>query len=248
MDIPRSCEQWAQAMEGGGMAARRIVANVWKEACVDSGMAQEFFDSLGRKGPFRDEHEAETGAFNVVYGDQDRFTCKGKPAAADRFRSLFRLEDVSSLRYRVPEALARGDVTDSELVGELPDEDLLTLTNEYHGEVSLGNRLGVVWCADAAGSLAGDMTTLVERLGIAALENADRCVLCKYDRSTTGKSLHVPRVLDAIDRPEFEVVQDCDAETGMTRPLEGSTAEGLPEAVHRCCPVVPEVWELKELQ
>lgn len=248
LDIPPSCEQWAETMGAGGTETGRILSNVRKDGCVDPEVANEFFNRLGSRAPFGDQYEAKTAAFNVVQGDQNRFTCKGKAVPADRFRGLFRLEDVESLRYRVPEALDRAGVTDSEVVADLAEEDLLTLTNEYDGEVSLGNRLGVVWCADAAGSLAGDMSTLVDRLGIAGLKNADRCVLCRYDRSRTGRALHVPRMLDAIDRPEFEVVKDCEADNGMTRPLRRPAAEGLPEAVHRRCTVVPELWELRELQ
>ena len=74
--------------------------------------------------------------------------------------------------------------------------------------------------------------------------DADRYIFCVYNREDTERTLHVPRALDGVNQPLFQVVDDPSADCGWTKPADGTDEDGLPEAVHRSCSVVPQRWEL----
>ena len=250
MNIPSACQAWEQMMASGSGKEQGILANVRKDPCLPDGTEHDFFTRLADSGALQDAEEAAGQAYKVVKGDPDRFVCQGNPVPGERFVRLFRIDSVDALRYRVPEVLANVGLTDKDVIlSHVPDEDLRVVTDEYKGEVKLGNDLQIVWVTDRYEALPvmSDWKLLSDRLGRPSDGVEARCIFCGYNRNATGRTLHVPRVLDAIGRAEFEVNEDCSAEAGKTSPIARLPEEGLPEAVHRSCEVVPELWELKVL-
>ena len=157
------------------------------------------------------------------------------------FAMLFRLEHVPSLWYRIYDECVKRGISREYLRSGPTDEDLAVLTDEHDGPVTLGNGLGLVWVSDfeVTEPLIADVRTLADRLGMPIDATVSRIVVCAYERTKLSSPLHVPRVLDAIDRPEFQPNPDCSAPCGMTRPITGSLGVGLPEAVHGGCTLVP---------
>lgn len=246
MDVPNTCEKWAQMMERGTTGEPAILENLRQEQCIHKETTDKFFEALAKAGEPKSAAEAKSMAYHVVKNDQKDFTCQRRQVPDNIFAVLFRLEDVPTLQYRIPDVLKKIGINADDLIsGRLPDDELLVLTDEYDGPVSLGNDLGIVWITDedAVSSIRDDLREVADRLGILSLLNAHRCVLCVFRKDKTGKTFHVPSALDAIKNPEFKVVEDCSADCGETQPLTPGK-EGLPEAVHSECEVIPTVWKL----
>ncbi len=150
--------------------------------------------------------------------------------------------------------LAEKGLTGAAIRAGLPDEDLRAVTSEYDGPINLGNLIGLVWVADhdQVKDLTDDLRRLIDRLGLVWSDDEAQCILCAYNREDAGRAdggrmLHVPRALDAVGDPQFEVNRDCSADHGRTRPMTRPIDEGLNEAVHRNCSVVPSLWEARTL-
>lgn len=250
VNIPSTCQVWERMMKSGDGEERKILANVRKDPCLPDETEHVFFTLLANSGAPADANEAAGQAYKVVKGDADRFVCQGNQVPGERFTKLFRIDSVDALRYRIPEALAKVGLGHKDVImGDIPEEELRALTNEYKGEVKLGNDLHIVWVTDRdeAPPLLGDWKQLSDRLGRPSDGAEACCIFCGYNRDATEQTLHVPRTLDAIKIAEFVVNEDCSAESGRTRPITRPPEEGLPEAVHRSCEVVPYLWELKVL-
>ncbi len=231
-------------MMEAGEDERRILRNVEQEPCVHSTVETDFFAHLAAKGVPSRADQAKSFGYQVVQSDPNRFVCQGRQVPPGRFEVLLRLEQVSSLRWRLPEEeLGAKGLRDRDLADDVSEEDLRSVTDEYDGVVRLGNALQIVWATEltAVQSSPADqnLNRLSDRLGL----GRDRYILCVYNRGQT-RSLHVPRALDAIDHPRFRVVLDCSADHGWTHPTTGPPEEALPEAVHRDCTVVPVQWGL----
>ena len=242
MNVPPNCQAWKEMMESGDVQ-RHILRNIESDSCLSDEIERRFFERLAARGLPASSGEAWAFACATVRNDPDAFVCKGHEVPHNRFVTLFRLQEVSSLGYVIPQDVrdAKG-YRDKGFADDSPEEDLLAFTDQYDGPVELGNLVQVVWVTDFA-AINGDLNNLAEvanRLGI----TADRCVLCVYNRGETHRTLHVPRALDGIDHPRFRVVDDPSAKHGRTVPISGSPDEGLPEAVHRSCSIVPQRWEL----
>lgn len=248
MDIPASCNDWTNQLNSGTARHRQVLDNVREDPCVDDLISAEFFSRLASSGKPANAHQAIQQAGQVVYSDVERFTCTGSEVPDNVFVTLFRIEDVGRLRYRVPDALDALGLTDSDLVaGNASDDDSRELTDDYDGPVNLGNVLKIVWVSDYndVNSSLNDLESVLEALGISDASSVTKCVICVYKRSVIGTTLHVPRVLDAMGTAEFQPNKDCSATAGITRPLSGSSGVGMREAVHRSCRIVPDRWELK---
>lgn len=235
-------------MGSGADRHRRILVNLREDPCVHDEVAAEFFSRLASAGKPDDPEQAIRLAHEVVRADPDLFTCTGREVSDNTFLILFRIEDVGGLRYRVPEALDALGLTDSALsADEASEDDLRAVTDDYEGPVNLGNVLQIVWVTDYDVVLPslGKLESVCNALGLPRTSPEAKCVICVYKRGDTGTTLHVPRVLDGIAVHEFWPNADCSADTGKTRPLTGSPDDGVPEAVHRSCRVVPERWELR---
>lgn len=233
-----------QAEEG-----KRILNNIKLDPCLPAPVESAFFDRLSAKGNPGAPGEAQRMAYSVVAEDLDNFTCQGRHVPEGRVQTLFRMESVSSLRYRTPDILDRMGLTDSSL-RRLASEELRTIIDDYEGIVLLGNKLQIVWATDYAMTqdLLDNPKVLIDRLGLAHLAEEAHCIFCAYPRNGGGGVLNVPRALDAIDMPGFQVVPDCSAESGKTRPLTARPEDGLPEVIHRRCQVLPTRWQLSVLQ
>lgn len=244
MDIPDPCENWKRMMESGSEASQ-VLANIEADPCYDGGVTEEFFARLAARGDPASPQQAWAFAYETVREAPNKFVCQGWEVPGELFAGLFRLQRVSSLRYVLPpEVLDGKGLRDREFAGGISHEDLRCIVDQYEGPVKLGNELQVVWVTDVAQieGLREDINQIIIRLGLPP----DRYVLCEYNREDTNRTLHVPRALDAVNQPLFEVVVDCSADYGRTRVIGGSAEEGLPEAVHRACSIVPTRWELAE--
>ena len=187
--------------------------------------------------------EAWLLACKIVQDDPDRFVCQGREVPETMFVGLFRFQSVSSLRYALPPPFLESiGYRDKDFSVDTEEEDLLSVADEYGGPVNLGNQLQIVWITDFAEieNRLIDPPALANWLGL----DADRYIVCVYNREDTGRTLHVPRALDGVNQPLFEVVDDPAADCGWTKPTDGSKEGGWPEAVHRNCSVVPQRWEL----
>jgi hypothetical protein len=247
MEFPSECQWWIDLMDAGDDKERRIVENLRADPCIKPTIIDEFISRLLNGALPNTSEGACRKAYRVVKEDPDTFVCQGQEVPSTMFTVLFRIEDPDAMRYRIPDELDRLGFRDAVVLADLSDEDLRLLTDEYGGSVQLGNDLGIVWVTtmDEVVDLVPDMLgSLCNRLGLPWSAVVSRVVLCAYNRHETGRTLHVPRALDAVNRPEFEVEANCGANMGMTRPLAGSPDDGLVEAVHRSCSVVPSLWKL----
>ena len=249
MTIPEICKEWIAVMASGKNGEDRILENLQKEKCIDNKTWDEFFNCLTLKDKPRHAGEAKRWAEDVIQGNPDKFTCRGHEIPKKLFALLFRLEDMKALRWRIPDCLKRLGIVDEELIKGLPEEELLSVTDEHKGIVMLGNKLGIVWATDykIVGNFLSDLDKLIDKLGLKNLVNEERCVLCVYDRSDTGSLLHLPRSFDGLNNTRFEIVDDCNADFGKTLPLNPHE-QGLPEAVHKKCKIIPKQWKLRSIK
>jgi hypothetical protein len=106
--------------------------------------------------------------------------------------------------------------------------------------------LNLVWVTDyrRVERLTDDVHALADRLGM-SFGQGDRLLFLVYNRSQTNGRMCVPRCFDAVDSPGFRIVVSCSAAAGKTRSLTRPAKEGLPEAVHRSCGVVPLQFEMR---
>lgn len=250
MDIPKICEKWALVMASGGDVERKMLDNLMRERCIREEVAREFFIRLARKGEPTSGLEARQTGEEVIREDPDTFTCQGQNTSEDAFVRLLRVEDLKALRWRIPDCLKRLGIVDEELISGLPEEELDSLTDEYEGLVMLGNRLSIVWVTDyeVAEDLLDDLEGLVDRLGLTNLVDESYCVVCVHNRKDIGLSIHVPRMFEGWDSMQFELVEDCAAQSGKTKPLTLGVEQGLPEAVHKKCEIIPEQWKLRSIR
>ena len=220
-----------------------VLANIEKDSCLDKAVTTAFFERLAACGPPSTPDEAWLFACKIVRDAPDRFVCQGREVPETMFVGLFRFQSVSALRYALPRGFLESiGYRDKEFCDDTEEEDLRSAADEYDGPINLGNKLQIVWVTDFAEieNKLNDPTALTNWLGI----DAHRYILCVYNREDTGRTLHVPRALDGVDRPLFQVVDDPAADCGWTKPADGSEEGGRPEAVHRKCSVVPQRWEL----
>ncbi len=251
MDIPDRCKSWREEMESGNNKDKRILDNICRDNCIKSGISDEFFKRLAAKGNPLSPEDAKNTAIDIVKTDPDRFLCQGERIPSNAFNTLFRLEDVKKLgKHLSDEHLRNFGIRDRKTLNykELPDDELSIIVHMYKGTLDLGNRLDIVWVADSENSEQIGLKELVDRLGLANLEEEERCLKIVYKRDEAKKNLHLPRSFDGIDQGQFEVVEDCNADAGKTLPLNLPHEQGLPEAVHRGCKVEPEIFEVEPIE
>lgn len=251
MDVPSGCSAWMNQLASGTDRHRHMLAIIRDEPCVDDATAKLFFDEISAKSPPSTPAEAYEAAYNTVRTFKDHLTRSGNPVPDAEFGVLFRFEMVENLIYRIPDACAKLGVTSDELLGDISDEDLEALTDEYDGTVALGNieGLNLVWVTDwqVVVPIIGDLADLVDRLGISLDVGTERIVLCSYDRSKITSALHVPRAFDGIDQPFFHPNSNCSDTHGLTRPIAGDPENGVPEGVHSGCTLTPDSWKSGKL-
>lgn len=257
MEFSENCQSWIAQMESASDDdARRILQNLRDDPCIDDRVAHHFSARLAEGDPPSTARSARRHVEAVVADDPDRFLCTGRVIPDDGFAVLFRIERISNLDRRLPGyVLAKTGLTGKAIRAGLSDEDLRTVTSEYDGPINLGTPdWPLVWVADhdQVKDLTDDLRRLIDRLGLDWSDDEAQCILCAYNREDAGRTdggrtLHVPRALDAVDSPQFEVNRDCSADHGQTRPITRPIDEGLNEAVHRNCSVVPSLWQARTL-
>lgn len=250
MIIPDTCKQWAQLMDTGTEGQDRIIGNLRKDNCIEDQTEEKFYTRLGAKGNPNNSKKAWNMAIDVVKLDPDSFVCQGRQLSDKLFSKLSRLEDVKALRWHLPDQHLkkfgiRGKAFNP---SDLPDDELMIVVESYTDTLNLGNQLDIVWAADNSIIEKVDLASLVDRLGLIQLESEERCLKIVYDRGSTGKQVHLPRSFDGINWAGFDVVEDCDADSGKTLPLNLPHEQGLPEAVHRGCKVKPEIFEVEPIE
>jgi len=250
MEIPDNCKSWLNKIECGNDQHRKILENLRKDNCIKTEISDDFFKRLAAQGSPNSPEDAKNKAINIVKVDPDRFTCQGEKIPRGSFNTLIRLEDVSKLGKHLPDDHLRNfGIRDRKTLNpkELPDDELSIMIHMYQGILDLGNRLDIVWVSDSEKSEKISLRDLVDRLGLANLENEERCLKIVYKRHEAKKNLHLPRSFDGIDHGRFEVVEDCKADSGKTIPLNLPLEQGLPEAVHRGCKIKPELFEVEPI-
>jgi len=251
MDVPDICKPWLEKMKSGNNKNQRILENLRRDNCIKQEISDEFFKRLEGKGNPCSPEDGRNTAIDIIKTDPDRFLCKGRKIPSDSFNTLFRLEGVEKLGSHLPdEHLCKFGIRDRKTLNpkELPDDELSIIVHMYKGTLDLGNRLDIVWVADSKKSGRIDLKELVDRLGLANLEEEDRCLKIVYKREKAKKNLQLPRSFDGIDNGQFEVVEDCNADAGKTLPLNLPREQGLPEAVHRGCRVEPEIFKVELIE
>lgn len=250
MNPPETCKVWVEKMEANEDCSK-ILDNLRKDDCIKPEISDEFFKCLVAKGNPCSPEDAKNTAIDIVRADPDRFVCQGGKIPSDSFNTPFRLEDVKKLGKHLPdEHLRNFGIRDRKTLNpkELPDDELSVIVHMYKGTLDLGNRLDIVWVADSEDSEQIGLRELVDRLGLANLEEEERCLKIVYKRDEAKKNLHLPRSFDGIDNGQFEVVENCKADAGKTLPLNLPREQGLPEAVHRGCKVEPEIFEVESIE
>lgn len=236
-------------MESGNEEDRRMLMNLRKDNCIKPKVAQDFFDQLAGKGNPNTPNDAKNAAIDIVKADSDRFVCQGRKIPRS-FSTFLRLVRISNMKWLFPEHLSSFGLRDKNLLNrtELPDDELNDIIQMFKGELNLGNLLDIVWVTDNEKTEQIDLNELIDRLGIVGLKEDERCLKLVYKRKNTKKDLHLPRSFDGIDNCQFELVENCKANSGKTLPLNLPPEQGLPEAVHRGCKVEPEIFEVKLLK
>lgn len=251
MEIPDKCKSWLEKIKCGNDQDQKILENLSRDNCIKSEISDEFFKRLATKGNPCSPEDAKNTSIDIVKTDPDRFVCQGGKIPSDLFNTLFRLEDVKKLGKHLPdEHLRNFGIRDRKTLNskELPDDELSVIVHMYKGTLDLGNRLDIVWISDSEKSEQIGLKELVDRLGLANLEEEERCLKIVYKRNKAKKNLHLPRSFDGIDQSQFEVVENCKADAGKTLPLTLPHEQGLPEAVHRGCRIEPEVFEVEPIE
>jgi hypothetical protein len=251
MDIPDTCKPWQEKMESGNNQDKKVLDNLRRDDCIKSKISDKFFKRLAAKGNSFKTEGAQKVAIDIVATDPDRFVCQGKQIPKGSFNTLCRLEDVKKLGTHLPdEHLRNFGIRDRKTLTskELSDDELNIMVNMYKGTLNLANKLDVVWVVNNEDSKKIGLKELVNRLGLVNLENERRCLKIAYKRDIAKKNLHLPRSFDGIDNSQFEVVDNCKADAGKTIPLNSSTGQGLPEAVHRGCKVKPDIFEVEPIE
>jgi hypothetical protein len=262
MNIPLSCRSWRAKMAAGTDEEKRVLENMETDPCVRPDVERDFFSRLASTGTPATSKEAWEQAKGVVFSDPDRFLCTGNEVPKALFRLLVRLCDGGKFLDRIlPASEAKRLKAETGLSGDpgqINDRQMDALSAslrkyaEGGGRVVPGKWDHAVWVGDqdvarvpaGPNPLSRVPRQIVERMGLLpdrltqGEQLAGRFVVLIYERSATGRTLHVPRVLDAVHQPEFRPEVDCGAPHGTARPLGSaakSGASGLPEAVHRSC-------------
>ena len=247
MQIPPECSQWESLLRADNTKGTKILANIQRENCISQQIAGDFFTKLNALGQPNDFREAIEKAEKVIINNALVFTCLGREIEQQIFVRLIRLEDLSSLVWRIPDVIAEKGLTDED-IKTLPEKRLLSLTDEYKGSVDLGGKFKIVWVSDADQvSDYSDLRTLIDRWALPNLLNEKFCVICIYRRENATE-LHLPRFFDGLIYEMFLLEPNCDAPYGKTQPLTMPKEQGLPESVHRRCEVIPEKWILGRIQ
>lgn len=243
MKVPSSCEDWETKLKASSQG-QAILTKILGENCISEDVEKEFFKDVAARGPPKDAEEAVGFAVDAVQDRKDDLTCCGKPVPGRLFRRVMRLEKLSYLKYRIPpsrrgQLLYRCGIVEKRFVeGKISRNQATRLVRYYEGPVTLGDRIGVVWITtsdESTRQMLDDLANLIDRLGLPELKAERFCLVFEYERSVTKRTLHVPRAFDGIGNPQFEAVPDCDADSGMTRPVEFPPEQGLPEAIHKHC-------------
>jgi len=261
MNITEACNGWREAMSRGNKT-QHVLANIERDRCVPEEAEDEFFRRLAETGPWESPGDAWKKARDVVWSAGTTFQCTGQPVAGGRMARLMHLKEVwkwdRGLDDMDPKLAAtlgtrygiRADKPDS-WPDELDDNARRQLCEELQAEYPTGQPEHITWVADDGEMpepLAG-LRDVLRRCGLQKFEGQTWVLILRYNRVDVPESLHVPRVLDAVDQPRFDVQTDCDAPTGRTKPTEKADAgaAGYSEAVHRSDSIPMQQVELRRI-
>lgn len=269
MIIPDSLVTWKSKMEQGGNDEKQILSNIESEKCSQDNLENKFFSILYTKGIPSSPEEALSFLKKTVWENNDIFSCTGTEVPNMNFLSLLRFEKTTNLKNILPDTAWKSITTLFSLSSNQPIESLSgnqrKLLSKYFSDNEISANLGIVkkgkgkkisktvWATDLKNDGIQNQIdnykiiskNLLGRLGIEKLNNL--CLVIIYERNDLKRTLHVPRVFDAIDLPKFRPVSDCSAPSGKSLPVDGNIKEGLPEAVHRYSVVKLKVLEIGEI-
>jgi len=116
---------------------------------------------------------------------------QGGKIPSNSFEKLFRLDDVKKLgKHLSDEHLRNFGIRDRKTLTskELPDDELSIIVHMYKGTLDLGNDLDIVWVTDSKKSGRIGLKELVDKLGLAILEEEERCLKIIYKREEVKKT------------------------------------------------------------
>lgn len=238
MLIPAACNRWVKIIKAEGPIGIAILRNIELEQCISNDIWDIFFDEL-KGASFTDFQSAIRAACDILKSNPLQYYFKGNTPPINVFIDLFRIEKITSMTYRIPNFMHETGLTDLDL-STMESDQINYLLEEYSKEASLGNQLGIVWATDLKyiEPNLSDISKLINLLGIKSSTIGNKFVLFKYKRKSVPGNLHVPRVFEGLDSPEFRLQVDCSKTSGMTLPISGPEDSGLPEIVHASCNIV----------
>jgi len=251
MNIPVECNRWRELMAMGNDDQREVLGNIETERCLNETVSREFFAALQARGTPDTSLEAWQIAKDVVRENLDQLAMQLHVIPEDLFINVLRVDSLSALQFRFP-ALYEEETRsiygfndqNAELHG-LPLELLNDILLRYKGTLSIGNRIGISWVTDWGVVEQLEPIDVIDRLGLCDLLEEDSCFYFVFGRAAMGATLHVPSVLDAIDRPGFQPTNPG-ARMGQTRACS-ENLEGLPEAVHKSSMIEEYGFQIREI-
>lgn len=238
MEIPVDCELWEEGMLDGE-ESQLILENIYSEECIDEGVVDQFFDLISEECEYRQDFspgEAKILAKKIV-SENSEFILQGREIV-NQFNELLRFESVHSIPSMFPaKYLDRFGLSEDQIKNDkFEEEDLYRIFHGFEGELEVGNLLGIAWITDGDHNDVDDLKNspdiLVDRLGLEHHMSNNHCLLLSYGKNENSIRINLPRVFDGIDWGKFNLIDDCEADAGLTEPVNTEEYNGLPEAVH----------------
>ena len=227
--------------------------------CLSGAVVTRFFDAvsagiaasaLPAGQPFRQRADWAKARLLFALENVRQHVCvQGPEVAAGFFPMLARVRPARDYRWCLPTTARQQFFLDFGIErDEWPNasDDQLRQWIEGHqvdyvGPIETGGRSGSAFVTDNSQLPVPipDFAQLQYLLGLVFADGSRTLgIVWRYTRATLaaqGRRLCLPRSLDGLDYPPFEMETNCSAPHGRTRQPNGNP--GLPEAIHEGCQV-----------
>jgi len=224
------------------------MSNIRDESRLSSAVEKLFFSEIssGMNNNVSDAGTAWKLSIDVVTRNKRGLTLQLARLSNESFNRLFRIAMKSSLEWSLDPKWFRQKGIGYEDLETMGDNELNDLLRGYALNLSLGNKLGIVWVADEEEVQSSGYRSLEEVIGRLGLDNCieeSSVVTYTYKREEIPSDLKTPSALDAIDHYRFKPVPQ--GQSGLTKPLTNGM-KGLGEAVHGSCEISDFEIEVKK--
>jgi len=258
MKITATLAEWREAMLGS-CETRRMLRRIEADSCLPASVETLFFNAISTEvvasplpasQPFRTRAIWAGERLLTALGNVIRdVSVRGPEVAGGVFDNLARIRPARDYRWCLPTAARQQFFLDFGIGRDdwptAPDDQLRLWIEahqvDYTGPIETGGRSGPAFVTDYA-QLPVPTPSFEDLQNLLGLIFADGSrtlgILCRYRRTeltSQGLRLCLPRSVDGLDYPPFEMEPDCTAPHGRTRQLNGSP--GLPEAIHASCQI-----------